>query len=339
MVTELATESSVSIISQRQIPTAPFKILDAPSLQDDFYLNVLDWSSRDVLAVGLMNSIYLWSASSLRVTKLCEFSGGAVTSLSWSVDGQQLAAGTSSGSLHVFDVARTKEQIQFQMHSGRLGAIAWNGQLIASASRDRLIKLRDLRVGENLVSEFRGHRQEVCGLKWSTDGRQLASGGNDNQVLLWELNSTAPLVRFREHVAAVKALAWAPLQRGVLLSGGGTADRHLRFWNSLTLEPLHAIDTGSQVCSLLFSKNTNEFVSTHGYSQNQIVLWNYAHRSKLATMTGHASRVLYSAISPDGQTVVTGAGDETLRFWNLFPREETGVESESRLNPSSLDLR
>jgi len=30
-------------------------------------------------------------------------------------------------------------------------------------------------------------------------------------------------------------------------------------------------------------------------------------------------RVLYLATSPDGQTIVTGAGDETLRFWNVFP--------------------
>ena len=35
--------------------------------------------------------------------------------------------------------------------------------------------------------------------------------------------------------------------------------------------------------------------------------------TKVATLTGHTYRVLYLAISPDGQTVVTGAGDETLR--------------------------
>lgn len=40
---------------------------------------------------------------------------------------------------------------------------------------------------------------------------------------------------------------------------------------------------------------------------------------KLATLTGHTFRVLYLAVSPDGQTLVTGAGDETLRFWNAFP--------------------
>uniref|UniRef100_A0A453GWM2 Uncharacterized protein n=1 Tax=Aegilops tauschii subsp. strangulata TaxID=200361 RepID=A0A453GWM2_AEGTS len=40
---------------------------------------------------------------------------------------------------------------------------------------------------------------------------------------------------------------------------------------------------------------------------------------EVATLTGHTLRVLYLATSPDGQTIVTGAGDETLRFWNIFP--------------------
>lgn len=74
-----------------------------------------------------------------------------------------------------------------------------------------------------------------------------------------------------------------------------------------------------QVCNLAWSKNVNEIVSTHGYSQNQIIVWKYPAMSKLATLTGHTLRVLYLAMSPDGQTIVTGAGDETLRFWNVFP--------------------
>lgn len=68
------------------------------------------------------------------------------------------------------------------------------------------------------------------------------------------------------------------------------------------------LGTGSQVCNLLWSKNVNEIVSTHGYSQNQIIVWKYPSMSKLATLTGHTLRVLYLAVSPDGQTIVTGAG-------------------------------
>lgn len=42
----------------------------------------------------------------------------------------------------------------------------------------------------------------------------------------------------------------------------------------------------------------------------------------VASLTGHTNRVLYLAMSPEGETIVTGAGDETLRFWNAFPRKE-----------------
>jgi cell division cycle 20-like protein 1, cofactor of APC complex len=114
-------------------------------------------------------------------------------------------------------------------------------------------------------------------------------------------------------------LAWNPHQSGVLASGGGTADRCIKFWNAKVGVETHSVDTGSQVCNLMFSKSSNELVSTHGYSDNAIVVWKCPSLKKIATLTGHSLRVLYLAMSPDGETVVTGAGDETLRFWKLFP--------------------
>ena len=55
------------------------------------------------------------------------------------------------------------------------------------------------------------------------------------------------MLRFSEHTAAVKAIAWSPHQRGLLASGGGTADRCIRFWNTTMNTHLSCIDTGSQV--------------------------------------------------------------------------------------------
>jgi cell division cycle 20-like protein 1 (cofactor of APC complex) len=89
----------------------------------------------------------------------------------------------------------------------------------------------------------------------------------------------------------------------------------------------------------MFSKNVNELVSTHGYSQNQIFVWKYPTMKKLATLTGHTLRVLYLSCSPDGQTLVTGAGDETLRFWNVFPPKKELIAPKSCIVPSMKDLR
>ena len=152
--------------------------------------------------------------------------------------------------------------------------------------------------------------------------------------MLWNMHSSLPVSKFTQHVAAVKALAWSPYQFGLLASGGGTADRTIKCWNTLTGELVSDIDTGSQVCNIMFSKNSMELISTHGYSHNSIMLWKYPQNRRLATLDGHSCRVLYLAMSPDGNTVVTGAGDETLRFWDVFPspKSETAVDDTVELN-------
>jgi len=45
-----------------------------------------------------------------------------------------------------------------------------------------------------------------------------------------------------------------------------------------------------------------------GYSTNAIELWRYPALTPVATLAGHTSRVLFLATSPDGQSIVTGAG-------------------------------
>lgn len=320
----------------RKIPKVPFKVLDAPDLQDDFYLNLVDWSSTNVLGVGLGTSVYLWSACTSQVTKLCDLANreDSVSSVSWSEKGNYIAVGTFKGDVQIWDAAASKLVNTLTGHTARVGALAWNHDLLCSGSRDRNVFLRDIRVpayeGERKLA---GHKQEVCGLKWSPDHLLLASGGNDNKLLVWNVNGgNAPIQTYNDHVAAVKAIAWSPHQHGLLASGGGTADRCIRFWNTLTGQNLQSMDTGSQVCNLAWSKHSNELVSTHGYSQNQILIWKYPSMVQLAKLTGHSYRVLYLAVSPDGEAIVTGAGDETLRFWNVFNKSRCTKESKSALN-------
>lgn len=56
-----------------------------------------------------------------------------------------------------------------------------------------------MRTQNNIVSKLVGHKQEVCGLKWSFDDQQLASGGNDNKLYIWNMHSTTPIIKFTNH--------------------------------------------------------------------------------------------------------------------------------------------
>ncbi|KAI3385887.1 hypothetical protein SNEBB_006296 [Seison nebaliae] len=341
----LTERSQVLLQSPRKptnkIATTPFKVLDAPDLQDDYYLNLVDWSPQNRLSVGLGSCVYLWNACTSQVTKLCDISAAAgdrerVTSVAWSERCERVAVGTVKGSIQIWDAIAQKKIDCLHGHAGRVGSLAWNDDMIASGSRDRNILIRDLRAPP-YRSEIKlsYHKQEVCGLKWSPDKQLLASGGNDNKILVWSpmaTNGDQPLQVHDQHIAAVKAIAWSPHQHGLLASGGGTADRCIRFWNTLTDQSLQCIDTGSQVCNLAWSKHTNELVSTHGYSEYAVNVWSYPTMNRLAKLTGHSARVLYLSISPDGESIVTGAGDETLRFWNVFSKSRASKEKRSMLN-------
>ena len=295
--------------------------------------------------MGLGSAVYVWSACTSKVTRLCDVGaeGDSITSVSWSERGTHLAVGLNSSETQIWDLQQLKVVRTLGGHTARVSVAAWNDALLSTGSRDRLIVQHDVRAGQDVCHKLLGHKQEVCGLKWSFNGQQLASGGNDNKLFLWNVQSTTPLARFADHQAAVKAIAWSPHQHGLLASGGGTADRCIKFWNTLTCDCVKSIDTGSQVCNLMFSRSGNELVSTHGYSLNQILVWTYPHMAKLATLTGHTYRVLYLGMSPDGESIVTGAGDETLRFWNIFPpmqsRAVNVFQCSSGLIPDRMDIR
>jgi cell division cycle protein 20 (cofactor of APC complex) len=330
----LSPEANERVCSYRSLPSQPERILDAPDILDDYYLNLLDWSSLNQLAVALRNRLYIWDAHTGDVSQLME-SSGTITSLAWSSDGQTLAIGDSDSCISLYDVNTGRSYRSFLSHRDRVSSLAWNGSVLSSGSRDASIVQHDVRA-DRYFMRMAGHEQEVCGLKWSGDGSQLASGGNDNLMCIWEAMNAVPRFRSGEHKAAVKALAWCPWKPNLLASGGGTADKTIKLWNTATCSCVQSIGTGSQVCALEWNRHARELLSAHGYAQNQLSLWSYPDLVKVAEFTGHSSRVLFMAQNPEGSSVVSAGADETLRFWRVF---ESSLKPQCKLPSDSDDFQ
>lgn len=344
--TKIVTSETVSSKKvTRHIASNAERILDAPNLVNDYYLNLIDWSMNNILAIALSDTCYLWNAATGEISELMKTTeeSNIITSLSFAKEGGNIIAiGTNDGKAQLWDINEMKYLRMMQSHSARIGVMDWNSHVLTTGSRDTTIAHNDVRVANYRVGVLQQHSQEVCGLKWSLDN-QLASGSNDNTVCLWNGYQTTPQHVLTQHQAAVKALAWCPWQKDLLATGAGTADRHIRFWNTTTGSLLNSIDTNSQVSSLIWSKNPNckEIVSSHGFSQNQLSVWKYPSLVKIADLNGHEQRILCTTMSPDGKTIVSAAGDETLRFWNVFDVEEkvktkSGAVHLSRIQSTSL---
>lgn len=65
-------------------------------------LHLMDWGSRNILAVGLSNTVYLWDAATGTIMLLMRMEpDDYVSSVSWSKDGTFLAVGTSDCKVQV----------------------------------------------------------------------------------------------------------------------------------------------------------------------------------------------------------------------------------------------
>ncbi|KAH8728508.1 meiosis-specific APC/C activator protein AMA1 [Phaeosphaeriaceae sp. PMI808] len=309
--------------SRRRIPSAPERVLDAPGLVDDYYLNLLDWSSGNQVAIGLERSVYVWSADSGSVSSLFECAADTyISSVKWSGDGAYVGVGLGTGEVQIWDVEEQTKLRSMFGHETRVGVMGWNKHILSTGARSGLVYNHDVRIAQHKVAELVSHTGEVCGLEWRADGAQLATGANDNMVNIWDARAlAAPKFTKTNHRAAVKAVAWCPWQSNLLATGGGSNDRQIYFWNTTTGARINHIATDSQVTSLRWSTHYKEIVSSGGFPDNSLSIWSYPSGVKNMEVPAHESRVLHSCLSPDGQMLATAAADESLKFWKIFEKK------------------
>lgn len=321
---------AIAFARAKKVPTAPDRVLDAPGLVDDFYLNLLAWSSTNLLAIGLEDTVYVWNASTGSVGLLCELPNkSSVSSLKWSEDGSYISIGKDDGFIEIWDIeTNTKlRTLNCDDHYTRIAAQAWNQHILTSGSRIGNLYHSDVRIPQHFSHKFENcHLAEICGIDYKQDGQQFSTGGNDNLVNIWDVrqsNSThKPLFSKNSHKAAVKALRYCPFQNNLLATGGGSTDKTINFWNTSTGSRVNSIETESQISSLNwgYSSGTGiEIVATHGFPNNNISLFSYPTLQKTGDIQqAHGSRILSGCLSPDSITLATVAGDENLKFWSIF---------------------
>lgn len=307
-------------IESREIDTSPFKILDAPGMLDDYYLNLLDWSSRNIVTIGLNESAYMYNPATKKVFELLYLQESYISSVCSA--GATIAVGTSSGALHIIDQATQKTVREISADKVRIPSLSWNNNVISAGLRNGIVKHFDIRTGET-VQTLRIHNMEVCGLKWSPDKKYLASGGNDNLVQISQLGRTSVVCTFNKHKGAVKALDWCPWRSSILATGGGTKDKTIRFWDVDDKKEEKCLDVESQVCNIKFMSRYKEMITSHGYVQNNICVWKVSGMNCISSFGKHEARVLHIALSPDEKSMASVSADENLKFWKLANDDQT----------------
>lgn len=313
--------------NKRNLPSKPTMSVEVENMSSDFYISPFDWSRNNVIAFALVDEMIIINPKTMEISNIPDVPDD-ILSVKFSPFGERLFVGCDIGDGEIYDVVTNELISRYELFVDNSVLVAdWKENTIIAGCRDGKMAILDSRDDDCLPKIECAHLEEVCAIKMQSETTYFATSSNDCSVRIWDIRSieNGPLVKYEQHEAAIRAMCWSPTQKELIVTGGGTADKNIKLWNSQTGETIRSIDTGSQVCNLYWNEEYNEIVSTHGYSQNHIALWKATDLSPVASFHTHKERVLYMCVSPDGSTVATAAPNDTMQIWKLFPNRALTV--------------
>jgi len=132
----------------------------------------------------------VWDVASWQAVAAWQMMHAWAWSAALSLDGRTLFTGHQDGTVAVTDLATGRELQAIPAHKGNVGGLASSpdGRLMASASNDGLIVLWDTATRKELARLRRGFQEGANSISFSPDGRRLAIGKSDKEVVkVWDL--------------------------------------------------------------------------------------------------------------------------------------------------------
>ena len=286
----------------------------------------------ETIAANTTNGIVLWDLDARKALRTLEHSDGMLNApwlpgiepLEFSPDGHSIAAARNTlrdGSIFVLEewdaatgrkVASLPGNRGAMEHSGMISSVAFSprGQLLASGSWDHSIRLWDAATLQ-CVERLYGNPAEVWAVAFTADGQGIISGAKDGTVRLWPTNTVA-----KERFYAGN---WTPIK----FSKDG---RQLAAIDDQSKFVLLNLQTGEPDDQLQLSKNRwgpwggaisdDCRILVNPLPEGGLRIWDLqTHKSE--DITNPEMRLLWTAISPDGSSLLAGTGEDFMLWWNL----------------------
>jgi WD40 repeat protein/serine/threonine protein kinase len=278
---------------------------------------------REVATVAWDGTARTWDATTGQQTSLLKHDLPILISLAYGRDGKQLAVvERDANRVHLWDLSanqrlQTWDIPEKQVHNNRHVAVSRQGDLLA-VSGSGVVRLWHLPGGEP-AGELRGHEGWTTDVAFRPDGRQLASGGQDQTVRLWDPRTREPLAVFGGLPGMPYRLAYSADGRLLAAAVGKTV--HLL--DVETHQEVAKLVHGSSAFGLSFHPDGSRLAV--GCADTTIRLWDVATHEEVAELHGHEAYVHAVAFSPDGTRLASASGDFTVRIWDTLPVQTRNV--------------
>ncbi|MBD2186628.1 WD40 domain-containing protein [Pseudanabaena mucicola] len=278
-----------------------------------------------VVSGGDDHGIKIWELQRGKCIKTLQGNSNAIYAIAYDHQQNLLASGHEDQTLKLWNVDINAPQSletdlqPFQIlrgHCDRILSVAFspNGQILASGSADRTVKLWNPHTGK-LIKTLQGHRSWVWGIAISPDSKFLASGSYDHTVKLWNLESGECLQTLQGHPSSVLSVRFNHDGKTLFSSG---YDKLVKYWHLETGECLHTweADSSNRVWAMEISPNS-QYLATGG-DDHSIKLWDIATGECLRLFSGHYHPVISLIFTPNGDRLISGSSDRTVKIWDVL---------------------
>lgn len=239
--------------------------------------------------------------------------------------GRMFAAALQDRSIRLYaaDDCTEMQRMQDDFLSTSL-AFSPRGDIVASGTVERMVKLWDIRSGE-CIAALEGHTYPVLSLSFSPDGSRLVSGSGDTSLIIWDIENRSLVCQMKGHGFYVVTVDWDPQGSRIV---SGSVDANICEWDAETGEMIARHDDHrAAVREVRFNPDGSRLVS--GSSDLTMLLWDASFKPMKITKTlqRHESEVRALGFSSDGRYLASGAGDRTIYLWDVATQTVRGEAS------------
>ncbi len=248
-----------------------------------------------------------------------------INAIGITTDGRYLMSGDDGGTVAMWNLSMPQQPIFTYCNNNSIYSVAAspNHSQIASGDKNRRVQMRRKESVFNSLQELRAdmssldsHHGFVYCVRFSPDGKILASGGADRRIRLWNTDTGKIIYTLDGHQESVMALEFMPNGK-ILISAG--ADRTLRFWDLDSKQLLKTVEAHEQtIHGLAISRDGKLIISG---STDRTVQVRQLGTSTHHTLTGHQDGVLTVAISPDSKIIASGSMDGIVNLWDVDSKQ------------------
>ncbi|MDB5335907.1 MAG: repeat-containing protein [Planctomycetaceae bacterium] len=241
------------------------------------------------------------------------------SSIAFSPNGQQVAAGYFNNSLRVWTLADGKTT-DATAHKGGITAVRFNpaGDQIATAGMDNSILVWANPPAAMPAKTLAGHTRWVRDLAYTPDGTRLVSVSDDRSVRVWNLADGKALHTLTGHTDWIMALA---IRADGRYAATASYDQTIRLWDLDRGAEVKQFSTKGQIVTdLAWTADGMALVSVG--LDRMVRIWNPLDGQQVRELAGHTDQLHCLAVHPGGQLLATAGADRIVQLWNPITGEK-----------------